>query len=164
MYFDQWPISYLFSQIVMIFNKYNCFRYIISVSLALLLLDSLSVIRKYIRLALSEADPLCQHVTRFIWSWPALSACDSLSMKHWPTFPEWMTKRIRRSSVLSLLVQKSSRADSLHLTWFDKSLDELLIAYDIINNNNDSVFIIRRLHPDDNERVITTLWTEAHYI
>ena len=32
------------------------------------------------------------------------------------------------------------------------------------NNNNASVFILRRLHPDDNEQVITTLWTEAHYI
>ena len=32
------------------------------------------------------------------------------------------------------------------------------------NNNNASVFILRRLHQDDNERVITTLWTEAHYI
>ena len=32
------------------------------------------------------------------------------------------------------------------------------------NNNNASVFILRRLHPDDNERVITTLWTEVHYI
>ena len=30
------------------------------------------------------------------------------------------------------------------------------------NNNNASVFILCRLHPDDNERVITTLWTEAH--
>ena len=32
------------------------------------------------------------------------------------------------------------------------------------NNNNASVFILRRLHPDDNERVMTTLWTEAHCI
>ena len=32
------------------------------------------------------------------------------------------------------------------------------------NNNNAGVFILRRLHPDDNERVITTLWTEANYI
>ena len=37
-----------------------------------------------------------------------------------------------------------------------------LIIYN--NNNNASVFILRCLHPDDNERVITTLRTEAHYI
>ena len=34
----------------------------------------------------------------------------------------------------------------------------------VSNNNNASVFKLRRLHHDDNERVITTLWTEAHYI
>ena len=32
------------------------------------------------------------------------------------------------------------------------------------NNNNAGVFILRRLHPDDSERVITTLWTEVYYI
>ena len=32
------------------------------------------------------------------------------------------------------------------------------------NNNNAGVFILRRLHPNDNKRVITTLWTEAYYI
>ena len=32
------------------------------------------------------------------------------------------------------------------------------------NNNNASVFLLRRLHQDDNVRVITTLWTEAYYI
>ena len=37
----------------------------------------------------------------------------------------------------------------------------LSVYYD---NNNASIFILRRLHQDDNERVITTLWTEAHYI
>ena len=30
---------------------------------------------------------------------------------------------------------------------------------ELINNNNDDVFILHRLHPDDNVRVITTLWT-----
>ena len=32
------------------------------------------------------------------------------------------------------------------------------------NNNNAGVFILRRSHPDDNVRVLTNLWTEAHYI
>ena len=32
------------------------------------------------------------------------------------------------------------------------------------NNNNAGVFILRRLHPDDNEQVIANLWTEAQYI
>ena len=32
------------------------------------------------------------------------------------------------------------------------------------DNNNASVFILCRLHPDDNEGVVTTLRTEAHYI
>ena len=35
---------------------------------------------------------------------------------------------------------------------------------DNCSNNNSGVFTLRRLHPDDNERVVTTLWTEAHYI
>ena len=29
-------------------------------------------------------------------------------------------------------------------------------------NNIASIFLLRRLHQDDNVRVITTLWTEAH--
>ena len=33
-----------------------------------------------------------------------------------------------------------------------------------VNNNNIGVFILHRLNPDDNERIIITLWTEAHYI
>ena len=34
----------------------------------------------------------------------------------------------------------------------------------LTSNNNAIVYILRRLHQDDNELVITTLWTEAHYI
>ena len=41
---------------------------------------------------------------------------------------------------------------------------ELLTVCFPSNNNNASIFILRRLHPEDNERVITALWTEAHYI
>ena len=41
----------------------------------------------------------------------------------------------------------------------------LIVGRDVVANNNIAdVFILRRLHPDDNVRVITTLWTEAHYI
>ena len=48
------------------------------------------------------------------------------------------------------------------LVWSIMHRIEAAIANNI--NNTAGVFILRRLHTDDNERVITTLWTEAHYI
>ena len=37
----------------------------------------------------------------------------------------------------------------------------MIMVHSIYNNNNDRVFLLRRLHQDDNVRVIITLWTEA---
>ena len=52
----------------------------------------------------------------------------------------------------------------IQVLWLNFSSNASTPWYTLNNNNNAGVFILRRLHPDDNERVIITLWTEAHYI
>ena len=45
----------------------------------------------------------------------------------------------------------------------DEEIRTLVVAAVDNNHNNAGLFILHRLLPDDIERVITTLWTEAHY-
>ena len=55
-----------------------------------------------------------------------------------------------QEAILILFCMKSCWLALSHVDWSRKEEGDN-------NNNNASVFILRRLHPDDNERVITTL-------
>ena len=62
----------------------------------------------------------------------------------WKAYCTWSTPQ--------LIMLENAKAIALILT-----LKKLILSRYNNNNNNASVFILRLLHPDDNERVITTL-------